>query len=121
NNSGRVIVIEGGLTSLDLANRRVLTQNSGGSGTVQTNDRFGEALCAGDYYDADGWDDVAIGSSKDGFGVGSLIGNFHIFPGGSTGPTGAGWSGFNEGTCNEPAENGDEFGYALAFGHFGRP
>lgn len=117
-NAGRVLVVEGGASALDWANARILTQDSGGAAVVQAGDRFGSALAAGDYYDADGYDDLGIGSPDDGFGVTTAAGQFHIYPGGSTGPSGAGWSAFNQGTLNEPFEANDEFGAAVAYGHF---
>ncbi len=119
-NAGRVIVAKGIITGLDFTgtNGRILTENSGGSGVVETNDRFGEALAAGDYYNADGYDDVGVGAPGDGLGFTFDAGQFQIFPGSATGPTGAGWSGFNQGTCNDPAETSDHFGSSVAYGHF---
>ncbi len=119
-NAGRVLVAKGGASALDFSAGvlRILTENSGGSGTVEANDRFGDALAAGDFYNLDGYDDVAVGAFQDGLGVGVGLGQFQIFPGGSTGPSGAGWSGFNQGTCNEPAESGDWFGHSIAYGRF---
>lgn len=118
--AGRVVVAKGGTSGLDFAgtNGRILTEDSGGLNSAETNDRFGQALAAGEFGAPDGYDDVAIGAPQDGFGVSSLLGNFIVFPGGSTGPTGSGWSGFNQGTCNEPAEPNDEFAWAIAFGRF---
>ncbi len=116
--AGRVLAVKGGSSGLDLASLLILTQNIVAPGTVEPNDRFGSTLAAGDFESPDGYDDVAIGSPGDGFGVTTAAGNFHVFFGGPSGPTGAAWAGFNQGTCNEPFEGNDEFGASIAFGRF---
>jgi D-alanyl-D-alanine carboxypeptidase len=119
-NAGRVVVAKGLSTGLDFTgtNGRILTEDSGGSGVVQANDRFGFALAAGEFGTSDGYDDVAIGAPGDGLGVTANAGQLQIFPGGPSGPNGSGWSGFNQGSCNDPVASGDEFGWSVAFGRF---
>ncbi len=119
-NAGRVVVAKGLLTGLDFIgdNGRILTEDSGGSGAVQIGDRFGSAIAAGEYSSDDSYDDLGIGAPGDGLGVTANAGQFQIFPGGHSGPTGAGWSGFNQGTCNDPVASGDQFGWSVAFGRF---
>ena len=116
--AGRVLVLKGALTGPETIGARILNQNSGGSGTVQVGDRFGEALAAGDFWNADGFDDLAVGAPKDGLGSAFQAGQVQVFPGSSTGPSGSGWSSFTQQTCNDLVESGDHFGTSLAYGKF---
>lgn len=117
--SGRVVVIEGGSGGLDSSSAFAIDETDGG-GILNTGDQFGSALAAGTFEVAsDSYDDLAVGSPGESFGSIPNAGNFNVFYGGASGPTGAyGWAGFNQGTCNEPSESGDEFGAAICFGRF---
>jgi hypothetical protein len=116
--AGRVLVLKGALSGPEAIGARILNQNSGGSGTVQVGDRFGEALAAGDFWSGDGFDDLAVGSPKDGLGSAFQAGQVQVFPGSSTGPSGSGWSSYNQQTCNDRIEDEDHFGACIAYGRF---
>jgi D-alanyl-D-alanine carboxypeptidase len=118
--AGRVIVAKGALGGLDFSgdNGRILTEFSGLSSVAHAGDRFGSSIAAGEYREADGYDDVAVGAPGDGLGFTANAGQLQIFPGGSSGPTGSGWAVFDQATCNEAIESGDRFGASIAFGRF---
>jgi len=117
--SGRVVIIEGGSGGLDSSSALAIDETDAG-GILNTGDQFGTALCGGTFEVAsDAYDDLAVGSPGESFGSIANAGNFYVFYGGASGPSGAyGWASFNQGTCNEPSEAGDEFGAALCFGRF---
>lgn len=116
---GRVVVFPGGITGLSVAgNVQVTTTNAGG--VQETGAAFGQAIAVGSYWDAtDGYEDLAVGSPGEGWGMVGSFGQVQILNGGPGGPTGAhGWSSFNQGTLNEKVESVDVLGSSLAFGRF---
>jgi len=116
--AGRVLVYEGNTTGVSTVGEIFLDQDDAG-GTVQAWDQFGAHLAAGRFWDpADGWDDLAVGSPGDGLGFTAHAGQVNIYHGGPAGPGSHGWSGFNQGTLNEPIESGDTLGFSPVFGRF---
>lgn len=115
--AGRVIVYAGGLGGVITTTEIILDQDDAG-GVVAPFDTFGMALAAGPFWQDDGWDDLAVGSPNDGLGFTTGAGQINIFPGGSSGPGSHGWSGFNQGTLNDPATGGDALGFAPVYGKF---
>jgi D-alanyl-D-alanine carboxypeptidase len=117
---GRVVVVEGASTGLDSSSAIAIDQSDAG-GFNNANDEFGAALCAGTFEDVTAtYDDLAVGSPGESFnGNYPDAGNFYVLGGGANGPSGAyGWGNFNQGTCNESSEPGDEFGESICFGRF---
>ncbi len=78
-------------------------------------DRFGAALAAGDF-DADGFDDLAIGVPGESLGALTEAGVVHVVRGSGSGLTTTGRQLWLQ-TIN-PSEEGDWFGAALAVGRF---
>jgi len=117
---GRVVVVEGASAGLDSSSALAIDQSDAG-GFNNADDEFGAALSAGTFDEVSGtYDDLAVGSPGESFnGAYPDAGNFYVLHGGANGPTGAyGWANFNQGTCNEPSEAGDEFGESICFGRF---
>ncbi|MFN0152188.1 MAG: hypothetical protein ACKVU1_15910, partial [bacterium] len=117
---GRVVVVEGASAGLDSSSALAIDESDAG-GFNSTDDAFGAALCAGTFEDVTAtYDDLAVGSPGESFnGVYPDAGNFYVLFGGTNGPTGGyGWANFNQGTCNEPSEAGDDFGESICFGRF---
>ena len=117
---GRVVVVEGSSGGLDSSSALSVNQAAAG-GFNNAGDEFGAALCGGTFeVSSDTFDDLAVGSPGETFnGNINDAGNFYVLYGGANGPTGSyGWASFNQGTCNEPTESGDEFGECIAFGRF---
>ena len=94
-----------------------------GDSDAETFDAFGSALAAGDF-DGDGWDDLAIGVPQEDVTVGGYISNagiVQVLYGGPSGLSTAGLQAWCQGGCDgllDTAEEGDQFGYALAAGDF---
>jgi hypothetical protein len=115
---GGVVILYGGPDGLSVERRRLITQNTPGvPGVEEDPDRFGSALAAGDF-DADGRDDLAVGSPGEWIGAIARAGSVTVIPGTSDGLTGAGSTSFHQGTPGVPGANeaGDAFGGALASG-----
>lgn len=117
--AGRVYFVPGGTGGLDLAGSYDVIESDAG-GKVEDGDRFGASVAVGNFWDpADGYEDLAVGAPGDGLGITYSAGQVQILNGGVGGPDSTyGWWGFNQGTCNEPWEFGDQMGCALAFGAF---
>jgi hypothetical protein len=85
--AGAVHVFYGSPVGLEQSNSDVWSQASPGfHGGVETNDRFGSSLAAGDF-DGDGDDDLVIGVPQESFGNVSQAGVAHILHGSTSGLT----------------------------------
>ena len=87
------------------------------SGGAREGDNFGRTLTAGDF-NSDLFEDLAIGVPGEGSGTGAV----NVIYGGSDGLAAPGnqiWSQNSDGIAGE-GEEGDNFGGALAAGHFNR-
>jgi FG-GAP repeat len=115
--AGAVNVLYGSARGLTGAGSQLFTQDSPGvRGNAQQADHFGTALAAGDF-DADGFDDLAIGILSDRAG-GVSGGAVVVLYGSAAGLTGARaqfWTQDSPGVP-EDSEDEDEFGAALAAG-----
>lgn len=118
--SGRVHLIAGASTGLDLAAAdylNVFALNGGGSAYL--GDRVGWTVAAGRFDADDGYDDLAVGAPYARFSPPvPESGLVFISFGGPTGPGGYGFAAFNQATLNDPVEGGERLGEALAFGRF---
>ncbi|MEQ8279690.1 MAG: serine hydrolase [Deltaproteobacteria bacterium] len=115
--AGMVVAFHGSAAGLLPAQTEVFTMLSVPSQTRDADDRFGSVLAIGDF-NANGFDDLAIGvPSKDSSGQ-SNSGMIAIFRGASQGllPANVEWLTQNSGDASNEA--GDEFGRALAVGDF---
>lgn len=116
--AGRVVVMPGGSSDLDLANALFLTQDVTGW-TIEGNELFGNAVAVGHFWDDDGFEDLAVGYPGDGYGFTTAAGGVSLIFGGPDGPTGTyGWYGFAQWNLNEFAETSDVLGLSLCFGEF---
>jgi hypothetical protein len=90
NAAGAVNVLYCTLFGFTDGGNQLWTQNSPGVGDVaEEGDFFGVALAAGDF-DGDGYDDLAIGSSREDFGALSDVGQVHVLYGSAAGLTATG-------------------------------
>ena len=113
--SGAVQILYGGAVGLTVHGDQFLVEGTI-DGDVDTFDRFGMALAAGDF-DADGRDDLAIGAPfDDSLGVANA-GEVTVLYGTSTGVTFAGHQIFDM-IFFDTLEEQDQFGYALTTGSF---
>jgi len=114
---GSASVVHGGAQSYGLARMQVWSQNSAGvAGVAERGDGFGAALAAGDF-DADGYDDLAIGAP----GENSSAGAVNVLYGqADVGLSAAGNQLFTQDTPGIAgvARAHDEFGGALTVGDF---
>jgi hypothetical protein len=109
---GAVLVLPRGAA----AGSRVWSQNSSGvPESPEPGDAFGSALAVGDF-DADGYDDLAIGAPGEDGGAGTV----HVLRGSPAGLTTSGTRRFTQATAGIPGDPdpGDGFGAALAAGRF---
>jgi hypothetical protein len=96
------------------------TQNSAGIlDIVEDGDLFGSSLAAGDF-DADGYEDLAIGVPGEGIGDGGYAGAVHVITGSPGGLTEAGDQFWSQDSAGVPdaASWGERFGTALAAADF---
>ncbi|WP_437578256.1 hypothetical protein [Sorangium sp. So ce887] len=93
--------------------------SSGVAGSVETNDRFGWSLAAGDF-NSDGKDDLAVGAPHDDIGSHDDAGIVHVFTGSLFGLVTSGDPGFNQDSTSVAGvvETNDRFGWSLAAGDF---
>jgi hypothetical protein len=110
--SGVVHVLYGSATGLTAAGSQLWSQDSPAvAGAAEVDDQFGSALAAGDFA-GDGRTDLAIGA----FGENAFAGVVHVLSGSPAGLTATGsqlWSQDSPGVAGA-AEEGDQFGFALA-------
>ncbi len=122
--AGAVNVFYSGGYGIQAQNNQMWDQDDfWGDSDAETFDAFGSALAAGDF-DGDGWDDLAIGVPQEDVTVGGYISNagvVQVLYGGPAGLSTAGLQTWCQGGCDgllDTAEDGDQFGYALAAGDF---
>jgi hypothetical protein len=117
---GAVNVLYGSSSGLTGSRSQQFTQDSAGvPGTAEPNDRFGDALAAGDF-DHDGVADLAVGVPGEGLGSVQGAGAVNVLYGSAVGLTGSGSQQFTQDSAGVPgtAESNDRFGDALAAGDF---
>ena len=115
--AGRAVVVYGA----DAGRGRVasVTQEwPGVAGLSERGDRFGAALACGDF-DGDGYDDLAVGSPREGHSKRRRAGSVRVVYGGPSGLTdrSTNLTQATNGIANRP-DRGDLFGSALAAGDF---
>ena len=114
--SGAVRVIYGGPDGLAAAGNQIWHQDSAGiAGQANEDDFFGAALAAG-RFNSDGFEDLAIGVDGEDQDSGAVI----VIYGGPDGLEAAGnqiWDQDSDGIAGQ-ANEGDNFGFALATGDF---
>lgn len=123
--SGAVNVIYGSGAGLASPGNQRWTQNSSGILDVAEEvDGFGSALAVGDF-NADGFDDLAVGVSGESLGDVQRAGAVNVIYGSQSGLQSAGnqfWNQNTSGILNEASsgffEDGERFGAALAAGDF---
>lgn len=121
-NAGAVQVLLGSAIGLTSVGNQVWHQNSVGIADVaEASDFFGSALAVGDF-NADGFDDLAIGAHNESVGAVAAGGVVHVLLGSAAGLTAAGSQFWNQdsGAIQDFVETGDEFGRALAAGDVNR-
>ena len=120
--AGAVQVLLGSAIGLSSVGNQIWHQDSVGiDDTAEASDFFGSALAVGDF-NADGFDDLAIGVHNESVGAVTAAGVVHVLLGSAAGLTATGSQFWNQdsGTIQDFVEAGDEFGRALAAGDFDR-
>lgn len=118
--AGAVQVLVGSATGLTSVGNQFWHQDSVGiDDAAEASDFFGSALAVGDF-NADGFDDLAIGVHNESVGAVAAAGEVHVLLGSAAGLTATGSQLWNQdsGTVQDFVEAGDEFGRALAAGDF---
>ncbi len=121
-NVGQVSILYGTSTGLLDTGNQIFNQNSPGiADAAEPNDRFGDALAAGDF-DGDGRSDLAIGVPGEDIGAITDAGAVSVLYGTAAGLSSARNQFLHQDTLGilDPAETGDSFGESLAWGNFGR-
>jgi hypothetical protein len=120
-NAGAVHVLYGSAAGLTATDDQFWHQNSRGvEDAAEFDDNFGYALAAGDF-DADGYDDLAVGAVFDDAGASSDAGVVNVLYGAAgAGLTATGDQVWHQDIAGmlETVEGGDWFGFALATGDF---
>ncbi len=117
--AGAVNVLYGSAAGLSGVGSQLWTQNSPGVvDSSEAGDRFGHALAAGDFFDGDGFAELAIGAPGEDVGAADDAGAVTVLFGQAGGLTGVGARQFTQDTpgVGGSAEDGDLFGFALAAG-----
>ncbi len=119
-NTGSVRVLYGGPGGLSAAGQQHWHQDSPGTlDSAEAQDHYGWALAAGDF-DADGFDDLAVGVPQEDLAAGEDAGAVHVLYGSAAGLTAAGDQFFYQdfpGILDEGAPF-DTFGDTLTVGDF---
>jgi hypothetical protein len=110
-----VNVMYGASSGLTSAGAQQLSQGNA-AGAVESGDRFGAALAAGNF-DGDGNTDLAIGAPDESDGTKAGAGYTNVMYGTAAGLTGARAQQFNQTNAGGLSEAGDRFGAALATGN----
>ena len=114
--AGAVIVMYGGPTGLTDSGARLLSQRGATPGKAQSDDRFGEALAAGDF-DGDGRDDLLVGSPGEDVAGKADAGAFYVFDGSAAGLRPAAAQVFRQrGRLADRSDKGDRLGLVVAAG-----
>ena len=116
-NAGAVNVLYGGPGGLTFVGDQLWTQGPL-DGTIEQGDSFGDELAVGDF-DRDGFDDLAIGVSREGVNGDADAGAVNVIYGGPSGLAQAGnqlWH--QDDSIYNEAEPGDRWGFSLAVGDF---
>lgn len=118
--SGRVVVGKGTASGLSFEGDDAITLFQDDAGwAIGDEDNFGKSLAAGDYENADVYEDLAIGSPADNANGGPAgAGVVSILFGGPNGPGSHGYFGWAQDAWNDPVEAFDSFGASLVFGRF---
>jgi hypothetical protein len=109
-----------GLTTMPFAtSNEIWTQGELGASEDEPSDHFGYPLAVGDF-DHDGFDDLAIGATHEGWNATANVGAFFVAYGTTAGIDDAGAAMFLQDTPGVPdsSEEDDLFGAALAAGDF---
>ncbi len=118
--AGAVNVLYGSDKGLDICSSEMWHQDSTGiEGGTSSGDNFGYSLAAGDF-NADGFDDLAIGVPKEDLDGDSNSGYVNVIYGSNNGLSSSnnqGWSQDSSGIAGG-AETDDHFGFSLAAGDF---
>ena len=118
--AGLINVIYGAAGGLSAVGNQIFSQETLRiAGVVEEDDMFGESLTISDF-DNDGFDDLAIGVSRDAVGVITDAGAVHVLygrSGGLSADTSQVWT-QDDTDILDGAEEGDQFGLALAAGDF---
>ncbi|TAH37181.1 MAG: hypothetical protein EYC70_09380 [Planctomycetota bacterium] len=115
-NAGRVCVLPGSVTGLDVVNGELWNRNELGA-TAGANDNFGAALASGDF-DDDGYADLAIGAPEATVSGSLNAGLVQVMYGTASGLSSANTDLWHQGVAGVEGalEAGDRFGGALAAG-----
>ena len=116
--AGQIHVVYGGPSGLSVADNQIWHQDSPGTaGSVNPNEEFGAVVVVG-RFNADIYDDIAVGVPEQDTDTAQNVGAVHVFYGSSSGISAANnqlWGQSLLGTSNEEH---DEFGSSLAVGDF---
>ncbi len=119
--AGAVHVLYGGSSGLRSSDDQLFHQNTAGlvDGVAEAGDQFGDALAVGDF-DADGFDDLAIGASSEDTGGSPDAGFVFVLYGTGSGLRTTGSQSLRQGAggLEGASEAGDHFGAALSAGDY---
>ena len=117
-NAGAVNVLYGSASGVVGAASQLWHQNSASiSDSAEADDHFGAAIATGDF-NADGFDDLAVGAPDEDVGAIADAGVVHVLYGSAFGLSGTGSQYYNQASAGilDGLEAGDRFGASLAAG-----